>query len=115
MTQGNCDFARYKLPFEFCWLNATGRDKVNHGAHVVQYRHTQRQLIEAPKRMRDFAQIEAFKLELAGLLAKYDATIGASFDGDTHGIYDEKIGISIGLADWNICGLSIDAQDLKGV
>lgn len=33
----------------------------------------------------------SFKTELKELLAKYNVTISFSFDGDTYGIYDEKV------------------------
>lgn len=36
----------------------------------------------------------AFKEELKALLLKYDASIGGSYKGDTHGIYDECFVVS---------------------
>jgi hypothetical protein len=39
-------------------------------------------------------KLPAFKAELKALLEKYDAVIGASYKGDTHGIYDEEFFVS---------------------
>ena len=38
--------------------------------------------------------VQAFKAELAGLLRKYKAGIHCSFDGDTHGIYNEHMTVT---------------------
>lgn len=38
---------------------------------------------------------QAFKDELAALLRKYKAGIHCNFDGDTHGIYNENISVTL--------------------